>query len=135
MQEQERIRQQEQLRLEKEERERQERDRLENAAALDSIGETAAANRLLNEPPPPPPPVILPRSTPKVPGIAMTTRYSARVVDMKALLGAILAGKAPMMAVSANMVFLNQQARSMKETLQYPGVVVDKDNGISARRS
>jgi hypothetical protein len=48
--------------------------------------------------------------------------WSAELIDLKALVMAISEGKAPLMAVQANMVFLNEQARAYKEVLRIPGV-------------
>jgi len=133
LQEQERLRQEEELRLRKIEQEEAERRQLEEAVALDAIGETTLANEILDAPIVPIP-VVAPRTVPKVQGIAMTTRYSASVTNLMDLVRAVAAGRAPIQCLKADDVFLNQQARAMKEALSYPGVRLNKESGISARR-
>jgi hypothetical protein len=131
---QERERQQEQLRQQKAAQEQAEREAIENAIVLDDMGETAAANQLLEEPVIPAP-VFIPREKPKVSGIVEQKRYSAQVVSLQLLVKAVAEGKVPMMALKADTVFLNQQARSMKDTLNYPGVRLVVESNISARKA
>src|SRR5688572_2580422 len=131
--EQERLRREEELRMQKAAQEEEERQRLESAVILDDIGETDSANALLEERVVAPP-VVLPRQVPKVSGIAMRQTWSAQVVSLMELVKAVAAGKVPIMALQANTTFLNQQARSMKSALNYPGVRAVPDNNISARR-
>lgn len=133
LQEQERIRREEELRLQKQAQEEAERLQLEEAAALDSVGETAAANALLDEAPYVPP-VIAPRVTPRVSGISMRHTWSAEVMDLAALLKAIVAGRAPIQCIQPNQAFLNQQARSLKNALNWPGVRAVPDSNIAASR-
>lgn len=69
------------------------------------------------------PPVPVAAETPKAPaGVNYRTTYSAEVVDLFELVRAVAAGNVPIEAISANMTFLNQQARSLKTSLAYPGV-------------
>jgi hypothetical protein len=77
-------------------------------------------------------PLIAP-TTPKVSGISMRTTYSHKVRDMKALVDAVSAGKVPLMALLPNTTFLNQQARAMRDSLDYPGVDVIVETGIASR--
>ncbi len=133
LQEEERKRRAEELRLQEEERKRAEEEQLHQAAILDEIGETEAANRLLDEKPEVIP-VILPKQAPKVAGISMRETWSAQVFDLMALVNAVATGKAPVQCLSANTVFLGQQARSMKAAMNYPGVKAVPDSSISAGR-
>jgi len=68
------------------------------------------------------PPVVLPKSTPKVQGVVFREIWKAQVVDLRSLVNAVSAGKAPIQALKADDVFLNQQARSLKSALNLPGV-------------
>lgn len=131
--EQERLRKEAELLAQKRAQEEAEAQQLADAALLDEIGETDLANQMLEQPPVVAP-VILPKTTPKVSGIAMTKRYSAQVISLMELVKAVAAGKVPLMAIQANTVFLGQQARSMKEAMSYPGVRVVVEGGISASR-
>lgn len=76
---------------------------------------------------------IIPVTTQKIAGISTRVTYSARVKDLLELCKAIAAGKVPVNAVTANMPFLNNQARVMKETLAYPGVEVVTETGLASR--
>lgn len=131
--EQERIRREEELRLQKLAQEESERLQLEEASILDEMGETDSANALL-ERKPEPVPVFVPRTVPKVPGVTLRQTWSAQVVSLQLLVKAVAEGKVPLMAIQANTTFLNQQARSMKDQLNYPGVRAVPDSNISARK-
>ncbi len=119
-----------QLQAEKEAEER----RLEEAGQLIEEGREEEAQTLLEQP------VevntsFLPASKPaSVEGISMRPIYSAHVFDLRALLQGVLDNKVSIQAVEPNMVFLNQQARSLKEVLNYPGVELKKDSSVSARK-
>jgi hypothetical protein len=131
--EQERQRKAEELRLEAEARAEAERQQLENAVVLDDMGETEAANALLSERVQSAP-VFVPKQAPKVAGIVPTKTYSAQVVNLMDLIKAVADGRVPAMAIQANTVFLGQQARSMKDTFNYPGVKLIVTGGISAAK-
>jgi hypothetical protein len=133
LREEERKRQEEEMRLQKEARDREEAEQLAKADILHEIGEVAAANQVLEEEIYVPP-VVLPSSAPKVAGISMRETWSAQVVDLMKLVKAVAEGKAPIQCISANTVFLGQQARSMKAALNYPGVKAVSDSSISAGR-
>src|SRR3990167_2425142 len=80
--------------------------------------------------------IIAPQLAPTIDtcGAGIRKYWSAEVVDLMALVKAISEGKVPLMAVEANMPFLNKQAAALKETLSYPGVrPVSRDGFISAR--
>jgi hypothetical protein len=77
-------------------------------------------------------PMIAP-TTPKVAGISMRTSYRAEVIDKMALVKAVAAGIVPLTAIDANMPFLNNQARAMKDELAYPGVKVVQETALASR--
>jgi hypothetical protein len=66
-------------------------------------------------------------------GTYIRETWSADVVDLFALVQAVAAETVPLEALKADMVFLNQQARSLKGRLKYPGVNAVKEKGVSAR--
>lgn len=78
--EQERIRQAEERRLQEEARKREEEARLAEAVHLESVGETEAAESVLDEPVAPTV-VILPKITPKIEGISSRKAWKYRVKD------------------------------------------------------
>lgn len=131
--EQDRIRKEEEMRQQKLAQEEAERQQLADASLLDDIGETALANEMLKDKPYVPP-VVLPRTTPKVTGISQRETWSATVTSLMDLVKAVAAGKAPIQCLQANTVFLNQQARSMKQALNWPGVRAVSDSNIAASR-
>lgn len=129
-QEQERIRREAEARAQEEAR--KERERLEaKAAKLAEKGKpekaeaVAAAAAAVVSP-------ILPTTTQRLSGISNRTTYSAQVTDLLLLVQAIAAGSVPLNAVIANTPFLNNQARAMKETLNYPGVKAVATTGLAA---
>jgi hypothetical protein len=131
--EQERLRREEELRLQKQAQEEEERRQVENAAILDDLGETEAANQLLDETVIAPP-VVLPKLTPKVSGISTSQRYSAEVVNLLELVKAVAAGKAPIQCLKADTVFLNRQAVAMRQSMAYPGVRLRVESTVAVRR-
>jgi hypothetical protein len=66
--------------------------------------------------------------------VAVKKLYHAEVYDLMALVKAIVEGKAPLGLVEANMPALNAQARSLKETMNYPGVKAVAEDNLSTRR-
>ena len=67
--------------------------------------------------------VAVPSSVPKVAGISYRETWSADVTDLKALVQAVAAGKAPLDYLQANTVAINQAARSLKTELNLiPGL-------------
>ena len=133
LEERERKDQEEELRLQKLAQDAEEQRQLEAAAMLDDLGETAEANKLLEETVLAPP-VILAPSTPKVAGVSMTARYSAEVTNLLELVKAVAAGKAPLQCLKADTVFLNAQARAMRQALSYPGVRLRVENSVGVRK-
>lgn len=76
---------------------------------------------------------VIPTTTPRVAGISTRVTYKAVVVDKMELVKAVAAGTVPLNALDANMAFLNNQARVMKETLSYPGVKSEQEVGLASR--
>jgi len=70
----------------------------------------------------------------KVSGISGRKVYNAEVTDLRALLQAVLDGKAPIEAIQPDMKFLGAQAKAFKkEGPLFPGVVATAATTISAR--
>lgn len=67
-------------------------------------------------------------------GIRFDESFSARVVDMRALLRAILDGQVPLGAVVPNQRWLDNMAKKYKTALGYPGVKVEKSTTVVARK-
>jgi hypothetical protein len=131
LQEKERERQQEQLRLEAEARKKEEDARVAEAAALELEGKQEEAEEVLNTKPAFIPTPVAPKMVQKVAGVSGRTNWSAEVTDFKALVDAVSQGKAPILALQPNETFLNDQARSMKSLLSYPGVVAKDKSGTT----
>lgn len=129
--EQERKRRAEELRLKEEARKQEEETRLAEAEAAERDGHHEIASAIIDLPPTPPT-VVLPPTTPKVQGISSREYWHAEVTDLRELCQAVVDGKVPMQAIQANETFLNNQARVMKDTLNYPGVRAVKSTGITA---
>lgn len=158
-QEQQRIRREEEERarrererLEREERERAEAEqarlkkeaedrRLAEAAAAEQRGDTETATRLIEAPVevptvaprpvfvPAPPPAPKPAAA----GVSFRDQWKAEVVDLMALVRAVAKGEQPITMVTANMVTLNGLARSLKDSMNVPGVRATSDR-IAAQR-
>lgn len=127
--EQERI-QAEQRRLEAEARKREEERRLAEAIHADENGDRAGAESILEQPINVAP-VVLP-TAPRVSGISMRDEWKFEVSNLMELAKAVVAGKVPLTAITANEKFLGQQARSLKGEMKYPGVRVWSIKGVSA---
>lgn len=119
--EQERIRRAEQARLEEEARKAAEEAALAQAVALEMNGHKAAAEAVIAAPVVAPA-VYVQKTTPTGFGNATRRTWGAEVTDLMALVKAVAAETVPIQAIEANTVFLGQQARALKSTLQYPGV-------------
>ncbi len=122
--EQERLRQEAERIAREEAARREEEDRINAAADLEAQGETEAAAQVLDTPAP----VVAPKVASFTPRTAtkFRTQYSATVTNLQMLIKAVAEGKVPIQALTPNTPFLNTMARNMKETLNYPGVKVDK---------
>ena len=112
---------------------RKEREKLEaRAAKAESSGKVEKAQALQMAAASVIQPTIAP-TVAKIAGISTRTNYRAEVVDKMELVKAVAAGTVPLNALDANMPFLNNQARAMKETLAYPGVKVVQETGLASR--
>ena len=72
----------------------------------------------------------------KVQGVSVKTTYRAELTNFDLLIKAVAEGKVDRMALSPNMVFLNDRAREAKSTerLGYPGVVVVSSDSVASGR-
>ena len=69
------------------------------------------------------PPVVVPKAVPKMAGGPVyRTVWNAEVTDLKALCMAVATGKVSINAILPNETFLRQQAVSLKNTMNIPGV-------------
>lgn len=121
-QEQEQRRSAEQAKLQAAEQKRQEDIRLSQAEVAEASGDKRTAEDLLNQPIVVAP-VILP-AMPKVNGSSVKTTWHHEVVNLQQLVKAVAEGRVPLQALQPNDVFLGQQARSQKNSLNYPGVKI-----------
>lgn len=121
IQEQERKRREEEQALQAKLRKQEEDRRIAEAAALEDAGMQADGLSVLDEPQHQIA-VVMPPPVPKVDGISHREQWSAEVTNMLELIKGIVDGTVPVIAVMPNQTFLNQQARSLKSLLQYPGV-------------
>lgn len=123
------------------ERQRQEAEarRIEEERLLRAAQEAAArgdedaAEEILEAP------IVLPAArvveAPKAEGVAIRKRYSARVVDTKALLRAAAAGTIPDGLVLPNQKALDALARSIGESFAMPGVELVVESTVAAKAS
>jgi len=129
--EEERKRKIEEARLREEMRKKDEELRLAQAAELEKEGRIEEAAQIIEEP------VYTPAVTlPKVEqpkGVSYRENWSAQVTDLKALCRAVVEGRVPEAAISPNMTVLNQQARSLKSALNWPGVKVISEKTAALR--
>jgi len=105
-------------------RKQAEGEALEQAVAVEQSGDKDVAEAIISAPVVAPQ-VVVPTTVPKGYGGMTQKYYSATVTDIKALARAVLAGQVPEMAIIGNETFLNTQARSLKETMNWPGVKVN----------
>ena len=79
-------------------------------------------------------PVVSSGGAPKVKGVSTASeKYKATVTNLMELVKAVAEGKVPILALQADEKFLRQQANSMKQLLNYPGVKVERDFSTSFR--
>lgn len=131
--EQARIRQAEQKRLEEIARKNEEDERLRLAEEAESAGmpEETVDEIIEHEEP-----VYTPTAEStfvKDNDISTRKTWAAEVIDIRLLCKAIADGKAPAVAIWANMSILNQWARIQKENLDIPGVRAVSKDSISLR--
>jgi len=133
-QEQEKIRDAERRRREQEERAKEVDRLLAEAVDLEAAGDkdeaAAIVTRAIEDPPPAP---LVTVEKPIVAGVSYRTAFEVEVVDKKALVAAIAAGKCSLAAVDVNVAFLKAQARALGSEFKLPGVVVRTGKVVSAR--
>lgn len=79
-------------------------------------------------------PVVSSMAAPTVKGVSKAAeKYKATVTNLMDLVKAVAEGKVPLFAVQADERWLNKQANSMKQFLNYPGVKVERDFNTSFR--
>lgn len=76
--------------------------------------------------------VNVPSETPQVAGISSRELWSAEVTDFPALVSAVAAGKVPYACLLPNQSALNQQARALKQSMNYPGVRAVRTKTVAA---
>lgn len=131
--EQERIRKAEEDRLRKIQEQQEEDARLAAAIQAEDEGAPEEAEQIL-EAPVYIPPVVLPKATPQVQGISCRVTWKHQVTDLMSLVKAVAAGQVPIQALKADDVFLGQMVRSLKSSMNYPGVRIYPDKTIAAGR-
>lgn len=122
--EEERKRQEAERQAQEAARKQAEDEALAQAEALEKEGRKEEAEAVVAAPVPVPQ-VVVRSEVPKGYGGMTTKYYSATVTDIMALAKGVVAGTVPIQAIQGNDVFLNAQARAMKEALRYPGVKVN----------
>ena len=101
---------------------REEERKLREAIEAEEAGaKPKAVERILTRPTTTPAPLVTP-TLQKASGISVREVWSAEVTSLMQLVQAVALGKAPILALAANMTFLNSQARSLKGTMDIPGV-------------
>lgn len=114
----------EQRRLQEEVRKAEEERRLQEALEAEAAGKTEEAEIILTEQVHVAP-VIVPKEIPKVAGGPIFREiFRHKVTDLMALAKAVVEGKVPINAIIPNDIFLGQQARSLKQAMNYPGIKV-----------
>lgn len=116
-------------RLQAELKAREEEARLAEAIQLEKAGDHEMAEAVISQPIEPPR-IILP---PVEKLIGTRTTWHAVVYDKMLLIKAVANGEVPMIALEPNMVHLNQQAVSMKNEMNYPGVKATPREGQSGK--
>lgn len=99
------------------------------AAALEKQGtpEAKAEAEAIMAAPVEIPQVVVKSVVPKGGGSFTRDNWKAEGTNIKALARAVLAGQVPEQSITFNMVFLGQQARSLKNSMVWPGVRVWAD--------
>lgn len=105
---------------------------MEVAEKAEAAGDTAGATALIDQHTAARLPVLGP-STPAIstPGLAVSVKYRAELVDMKALARAVADGAAPVELLALDTTFANALARKRKKAGPlYPGVDCVSEDGI-----
>ncbi len=119
-QEQDRIRREEAEKVRQEQIKQEEDAKEEAAVKAEKAGDSELAEAIVEEPVYVPP--AKPAEVPKTEGVSYTERWSHEVINLMALVKAVVEGKAPLQALQPNDTFLGNQARAMKTESLYPGV-------------
>jgi hypothetical protein len=119
--EQERKRREEERRLQEEAKKRIEEETLRAALEAEAIGEIQEAEAIIQQPIEAPAIKIV-SEIPKSKESHIRETWSAELISLKDLVEGIHNGTAPLLAVKADMVFLNEQARAYKQVLKIAGV-------------
>ena len=108
---------------------------LAEAALLDAAGDKEGADELLSKPVEVDfVPVVTQSEAPaKMPGQVVKMNYSATVIDFRALVRAVVDGKAPWQCIVANESFLNGKARLEQDGFNVPGVLLNKTKTLHHR--
>lgn len=122
--EQERIRKAEEDRLREEARKQEEERRLEDAILAEQSGNKEEAAAIMDTPVQAPV-VVVPKSVPKVAGVAMTKQWKFRITD---------ANKIPRQYLTVDEQKIGAIVRALKDQANIPGVEVFSVDSVSAGR-
>lgn len=109
---------------------REEEIRLQQAVEAEQRGESAEYIEQVLQTPVFVAPTEVEKMVPKVDGAGDSTRYWAEIDNLMELVKAVAAGRAPLDAIEANMVYLNAKARKEKEAMSVPGVKLGKETKL-----
>ena len=118
--EEERKRKAEELRLQEEANRKAEEDKLNQAVQVDLMGEKELAEQMLDAPVEAPV-IVVKKEVPKVDGVVFRTTWKGECIDLMTLAKAVVEGLVSVNAIQPNAVFINQQARALRETFKIPG--------------
>lgn len=131
-QEQERIRREQERKLQ-EEAEKKRQEALAKAESLRAEGKDTRAEKYEEKAAS----IIAPQLAPSIDkgGAIIKKLWSAEVYDFMLLVRGVADGKVSIKAIVPNLVFLNSQVSSLRETFndQYPGVKATSKDGLSVR--
>jgi hypothetical protein len=108
-------------------------EQLARAIELDQSGDAEAAAQVLDEPIMATPVVIQQEAPVRMAGQVSRMTYSATVMDFRALLRAVVEGKAPLSCVVADDSYLNSKARLEKDGFAVPGVRLNRTPSTNFR--
>jgi hypothetical protein len=110
--------------------------KLERAVQAEERGDTATADRILEEPvvvpPVAPRPIFVPRPPTAAPppaakGVSFRDNWKAEVVNLLELVQAVAKGEQPITYLQADMPAINAVARALKDETRIPGVTVKNE--------
>jgi hypothetical protein len=111
----------------------EEEQRLAAAVQLEEAGHGRAAEVLLEAPAPVARPMISTPPPPKTKGMGTSTRYTAEVVDLEAMVAWVVATRSWDL-IAVNQRVLNKYASAEKDGFDIPGCRLYKDTQVSSRR-